>query len=117
MPQGKKRRALSRKLKETFRRFRSQPVSKVIEEINPILRGWVNYFAIGNSSRCFSYIRHWWKRRFGDTWPEPDSAQVSAGSGGVVDGFINSLDSLIIIESDATFDRRKRPQRDRSHNP
>ncbi len=43
VPQGKKRRALLRKLKETFRRFRSQPVSKVIEQINPILRGWVNY--------------------------------------------------------------------------
>ncbi len=41
----------------------------------------------------------------------------SAGSGGVVDGCINSLDSLIIIESDATFHRRKRPQLDRSHNP
>ena len=63
VPQGKKRRALLRKLKETFRRFRSQPVSKVIEEINPILRGWVNYFAIGNSSRCFSYIRHWVEKK------------------------------------------------------
>jgi len=41
----------------------------------------------------------------------------SAGSGGVDEGCTNSLDSLIIIESDATFDRRKRPQRDRSHNP
>jgi RNA-directed DNA polymerase len=63
VPQGKKRRALLRKLKETFRRFRSQPVSKVIEEINPILRGWVNYFAIGNSSRCFSYVRHWVEKK------------------------------------------------------
>lgn len=63
VPQGRKRRALLRKLKETFRRFRSQPVSKVIEEINPILRGWVNYFAIGNSSRCFSYIRHWVEKK------------------------------------------------------
>ena len=63
VPQGRKRRALLRKLKETFRRFRSQPVSKVIEEINPILRGWVNYFAIGNSSRCFSYVRHWVEKK------------------------------------------------------
>ena len=63
VPQGRKRRALLRKLKETFRRFRSQPGSKVIEEINPILRGWVNYFAIGNSSRCFSYVRHWVEKK------------------------------------------------------
>jgi RNA-directed DNA polymerase len=47
------------KLKEVFRRHRSQPVARVIEEINPILRGWVNYFAQGNVSRCFSYIRIW----------------------------------------------------------
>ena len=63
VPQGSKRRALLRKLKETFRRFRSQPVSKVIDEINPILRGWVNYCAIGNSSRCFSYVRHWVEKK------------------------------------------------------
>ena len=43
------------KLKEVFRRYRSQPVERVIEVINPILRGWVNYFAVGHSSRCFSY--------------------------------------------------------------
>ena len=59
MPQGKKRTALLRQLKAVFRRFRSQPVSRVITVINPILRGWVNYFAIGHSSRCFSFIRNW----------------------------------------------------------
>jgi RNA-directed DNA polymerase len=59
LPQGKKRTALLRKLKEVFRRQRSQPIVGVIEEINPILRGWVNYFAQGNASRCFSYVRLW----------------------------------------------------------
>ncbi len=42
-----------------IRRFRSQPVTRVIERINPILRGWLNYFRIGQSSRCFRYIRNW----------------------------------------------------------
>jgi RNA-directed DNA polymerase len=59
LPKGKKRTALLGKLKEIFRASRSQPVGGVIEKINPILRGWVKYFAIGHSSRCFSYIRHW----------------------------------------------------------
>jgi RNA-directed DNA polymerase len=56
-PKGKKRTALIRKLKEVFRRHRSRPLGGLIAEINPILRGWVNYFAFGHSSRCFSYVR------------------------------------------------------------
>jgi RNA-directed DNA polymerase len=59
LPQIKKRTALLRKLKAIFRRFVSQPVEWVIAQINPILRGWVNYFAFGNSSRCFAYVRQW----------------------------------------------------------
>jgi RNA-directed DNA polymerase len=38
-------------------------VQKVIEKINPILRGWVNYFAHGNASRCFSYVRDWVEKK------------------------------------------------------
>jgi RNA-directed DNA polymerase len=58
MPQGKKRTALLRKLKAVFRHFRSQPLNRLIDAINPILRGWVNYFAFGHSSRCFAFIRN-----------------------------------------------------------
>jgi RNA-directed DNA polymerase len=35
----------------------------VIELITPILRGWVNYFAVGNSSRCFSFIKDWVEKK------------------------------------------------------
>jgi RNA-directed DNA polymerase len=63
VPKPKQRTALLRKLKEIFRGFQSQPVGRVIELINPILRGWVNYFAVGHSSRCFSYIRDWVEKK------------------------------------------------------
>ena len=63
MPQMKKRTALLQKLKGLFKRSRSQPLRGVIDEINPILRGWVNYFAVGNSSRCFSFIRTWVEKK------------------------------------------------------
>jgi RNA-directed DNA polymerase len=53
------RTALLGKLKEIFRRDDSQPVGRVIAAINPILRGWVNYFRIGNARRCFAYVRCW----------------------------------------------------------
>ena len=42
-----------RELKEVFCRYRSQPIERVINLINPLLRGWVNYFAVGHSSECF----------------------------------------------------------------
>lgn len=58
-PRMKTRTALLRKLKKVFRRHRSQPVDRVIYLINPILRGWVNYFRIGHSSKCFGYIKDW----------------------------------------------------------
>jgi len=62
-PQRKARTALLRELKEVFRRFRSQPVERLIGEINPKLRGWVNYFRIGHASRCFAFVRLWVERR------------------------------------------------------
>src|SRR4051795_9649082 len=49
LPKGKKRTALLGKLKDIFRASRSRPVGEVIQKINPILRGWVQYFAIGHS--------------------------------------------------------------------
>jgi RNA-directed DNA polymerase len=62
-PKLKKRTALLQKLKEIFRRYVSQPVGRVIELLNPILRGWVHYFAVGDSSRCFSYIKLWVEKK------------------------------------------------------
>ncbi len=62
-PKLKKRTALLRELKEVFRRYRSQPIERVISLINPVLRGWVNYFAVGHSSECFSFIKDWLEKK------------------------------------------------------
>jgi RNA-directed DNA polymerase len=58
-PERKKRTALLCKLKEVFRGAKSRPIHEVIGKVNPILRGWVNYFAMGHASRDFSFIRNW----------------------------------------------------------
>jgi len=62
-PKLKKRTALLQKLKDVFRKHQSQPVDRIVALINPILRGWVNYFAVGNSSQCFNYIQDWVEKK------------------------------------------------------
>jgi RNA-directed DNA polymerase len=62
-PKLKKRTALFEKLREIFRQHVSWPVEKVIEKINPILRGWVNYFRVGHSSRCFGVVKRWVEKK------------------------------------------------------
>ena len=47
-PKLKKRTALLQKLREVFARNQSRPIHIVVRTINPIVRGWVNYFALGH---------------------------------------------------------------------
>ena len=62
-PRMKARTKLLHNLKDVFQRFISQPVERAIDIINPKLRGWVNYFRIGQSSRCFQYIKDWVEKK------------------------------------------------------
>ena len=62
-PRVKSRTRLLSKLREVFRRHRSHPTMGLIAEINPIVRGWVNYFRIGQSGRCFTYVSNWIERK------------------------------------------------------
>jgi RNA-directed DNA polymerase len=58
-PRRKKRTAWLRKLQERFRRDQSPPIERVISVMNPILRGWGRYFAVGDASRCCGCITDW----------------------------------------------------------
>jgi RNA-directed DNA polymerase len=62
-PKLKKRTALFEKLREVFRQHVSWPVEIVIAKINPVLRGWVNYFRVGHSSICFGVVKRWVEER------------------------------------------------------
>lgn len=57
------RKKLFKNIKEIFRKYRSQPLDRVIYLINPILRGWVNYFRVGNSGRCFTHVKDWVEKK------------------------------------------------------
>ena len=47
------------KLKDKWNSARGTNAIAVIKELNPIIRGWANYFRIGVSSRTFSALDHW----------------------------------------------------------
>lgn len=62
-PAAKSREKLMTKLSQEFKHMKSWPIRVVIETINPIIRGWVNYFRIGHSSSSFGYIKDWVEKR------------------------------------------------------
>jgi RNA-directed DNA polymerase len=58
-PKMEARTKVLEKIKDVFRRHNSEPLTRVRDLINPILRGWVNYFKIGHSAKTFGYVKDW----------------------------------------------------------
>jgi RNA-directed DNA polymerase len=56
-PRAEKRKAILRKVGLAIKENWNEKLPVVIGRINPVLRGWVNYFRIGHSSKTFSYVR------------------------------------------------------------
>jgi len=55
---------LKGKLKDSFRKGKGRNLQKVIEEINPQLRGWINYYSLSETRRVFEELDGWIRRRF-----------------------------------------------------
>jgi RNA-directed DNA polymerase len=56
-PRPKKVTAVLRQVRQVLRTSRHLPVQAAVARVNPILRGWVNYFQVGNSSQAFAKVR------------------------------------------------------------
>jgi len=50
-------------LRENFRRGRGQSISKVIATLNPILRGWLQYFKLAEVKNAFETLDQWIRRK------------------------------------------------------
>ena len=56
-PRMKKRKEIGRKVKAVLKAHRDKPLKEVIQAVNTVVRGWVNYFRIGNSNDTFGKVR------------------------------------------------------------
>jgi RNA-directed DNA polymerase len=56
-PQPKKVIAVLRQVRDTLRVSQHLPMQVAVANVNPIVRGWVNYFRVGNSSQAFLKVK------------------------------------------------------------
>jgi RNA-directed DNA polymerase len=64
-PSKQSRVKLRYNLKTTWKWLLGKPINTVISKLNPIIRGWANYFKIGVSSKLFSSLDHYmWIRQY-----------------------------------------------------
>jgi RNA-directed DNA polymerase len=56
-------RRMKARLREIFREARGRNVETVVEELGPVLRGWVNYFRLVESKGVFEELDGWIRRR------------------------------------------------------
>ncbi|HIF9431793.1 TPA: group II intron reverse transcriptase/maturase [Photobacterium damselae] len=61
--QPKKIKGVKRKLKQMTRRNSGKPLTMIIDALNPVLRGFGQYFKIANTSREFKSLAAWLRRR------------------------------------------------------
>ncbi len=55
---------LKAKLREMFRAGRGRSVSGLVEDLTPVLRGWVNYFQMAEVKGIFEELDGWIRRKF-----------------------------------------------------
>ena len=56
-PRMKKCKEIGRKVKAVLKVHFDKPLKEVIQAVNAVVRGWVNYFRVGNSTRTFCKVR------------------------------------------------------------
>ena len=62
-PSKKALASVTAKVRSLTRRHKHRTLADLLRAVNPLLRGWCNYFRHGVSSRTFGYVDHfaWWR--------------------------------------------------------
>ena len=77
------------RIKEVMDEHQNLKVQDMIKHLNPVIRGWLNYYRIGHCSELFGYLRQWTEKkvrrfqrkkqnRFGYGWKEWSSETIYA---------------------------------------
>jgi RNA-directed DNA polymerase len=62
-PRMKARKEIGRKVKAVLKAHHDKPLKEVIQAVNAVVRGWVNYFRIGNSNSTFYKVRYFIEKK------------------------------------------------------
>ncbi|MCD6231467.1 hypothetical protein J7K28_02385 [Candidatus Aerophobetes bacterium] len=63
MPRDRAVKAFKEKVRHITHRHQPKSMSKIIGELNPVVRGWGNYFLKGNCQRIFDQLDFWLRNR------------------------------------------------------
>jgi len=62
-PRKKKQQEIGKRVKSVLKANWNKPLKEVIQAVNSVIRGWVNYFRIGNSNSTFNKVRDYIERK------------------------------------------------------
>lgn len=62
-PRKKKVKEIGKRVRAALKTSWAKPFNEVIDTVNAVIRGWVNYFRIGNSNRTFCKVREYIEKK------------------------------------------------------
>lgn len=62
-PSHKSIKSIKTRLKQEWLKLSGKPVKEIVMRLNPIIRGWANYFRTGVASRTFGHLENWMFKR------------------------------------------------------
>jgi RNA-directed DNA polymerase len=61
--QSKRLKRFKERIRQITRRSAGRPIEAVIKELNPVLRGWMNYYRVANIKKSVTKLMMWIRRR------------------------------------------------------